>query len=292
MIPMKKVAVIGLGIMGGSIAKALKKSNKYYVVGYNKPEEINDKALKDGAVDEIWDGTAPLDTDITLLAVNPRVTFELLETLPYLLKKGSILTDICGIKGEVVSLGEEVCKRAGIRFVGGHPMAGRERSGYDYSTEDLFFNRSYILTETQNTDKEAINELSQMALDIGCAGVTITSPAHHDKMIAYTSQIPHILAGAYMNSPTSATHNGYSAGSYHDVSRVASVDENLWTQLFLANKENLLYEIDILIRNLQDYKDAVACMDGARLSGIIKTGRILKERDIIINGDEKPHKFG
>ena len=95
-----------------------------------------------------------------------------------------------------------------------------------------------------------------------------------------------------MNSPTSATHNGYSAGSYHDVSRVASVDENLWTQLFLANKENLLYEIDILIRNLQDYKDAVACMDGSRLSGIIKTGRILKERDIIINGDEKPHKFG
>jgi len=291
-IPMKKVAVIGLGIMGGSIAKALKKSNKYYVVGYNKPEEINDKALKDGAVDEIWDGTTPLDTDITLLAVNPRVTFELLETLPSLLKKGSILTDICGVKGEVVSLGEEVCKRAGIRFVGGHPMAGRERSGYDYSTEDLFFNRSYILTETQNTDKEAINELSQMALDIGCAGVTITSPAHHDKMIAYTSQIPHILAGAYMNSPTSATHNGYSAGSYHDVSRVASVDENLWTQLFLANKENLLYEIDILIRNLQDYKDAVACMDGSRLSGIIKTGRILKERDIIINGDEKPHKFG
>jgi len=289
---MKKVAVIGLGIMGGSIAKALKKSNKYYVVGYNKPEEINDKALKDGAVDEIWDGTTPLDTDITLLAVNPRVTFELLETLPSLLKKGSILTDICGVKGEVVSLGEEVCKRAGIRFVGGHPMAGRERSGYDYSTEDLFFNRSYILTETQNTDKEAINELSQMALDIGCAGVTITSPAHHDKMIAYTSQIPHILAGAYMNSPTSATHNGYSAGSYHDVSRVASVDENLWTQLFLANKENLLYEIDILIRNLQDYKDAVACMDGSRLSGIIKTGRILKERDIIINGDEKPHKFG
>lgn len=289
---MKKVAVIGLGIMGGSIAKALKKSNKYYVVGYNKPEEINDKALKDGAVDEIWDGTTPLDTDITLLAVNPRVTFELLETLPSLLKKGSILTDICGVKGEVVSLGEEVCKRAGIRFVGGHPMAGRERSGYDYSTEDLFFNRSYIFTETVNTNKEALNILSQMALDIGCSDVTITSPEYHDKMIAYTSQIPHILAGAYMNSPTSATHKGYSAGSYHDVSRVASVDENLWSQLFLQNKDNLLYEIDILIRNLQDYKEAVTRNDSSRLSGIIKTGRILKERDIIINGQEKPHKFG
>ena len=101
-----------------------------------------------------------------------------------------------------------------------------------------------------------------------------------------------LFLGAYMNSPTSATHKGYSAGSYHDVSRVASVDENLWSQLFLSNKDNLLYEIDILIRNLQDYKEAVARNDQSRLSGIIKTGRILKERDIIVNGQEKPHKFG
>ena len=289
---MQKIAVIGLGIMGGSIAKALKKSDKYYVIGYNRTEEITKRALSDGAIDEIWDGASPLDADITVLAVNPNVTFKLFETLPSLLKKGSILTDICGVKAEVVKTGEEVCKGKGIFFIGGHPMAGRERSGYDYSTEDLFFNRSYIFTETSNTDKEALNKLSAMALDIGCSDVTITSPEYHDKMIAYTSQIPHILAGAYMNSPTSATHKGYSAGSYHDVSRVASVDENLWSQLFLSNKDNLLYEIDILIRNLQDYKEAVARNDESRLSGIIKTGRILKERDIIVNGQEKPHKFG
>ena len=289
---MQKVAVIGLGIMGGSIAKALKKTDKYYVIGYNRTEEITKRALSDGAIDEIWDGVSPIDADITVLAVNPNVTYNLFETLPALLNKGSILTDICGVKAEVVKMGEAVCKDKGIFFIGGHPMAGRERSGYDYSTEDLFFNRSYIFTETQNTDKEALNKLSTMALDIGCSDVTITSPEYHDKMIAYTSQIPHILAGAYMNSPTSATHKGYSAGSYHDVSRVASVDENLWSQLFLSNKDNLLYEIDILIRNLQDYKEAVARNDQSRLSGIIKTGRILKERDIIINGQEKPHKFG
>ena len=278
--------------MGGSIAKALKKSGKYYVIGYNRTELVSKKALEDGVLDEIWNGTSPLDSDITILAVNPNVTFKLFETLPLLLKKGSILTDICGVKEEVVSRGEEIFSNVGVYFVGGHPMAGRERSGYDFSTADLFFNRSYIFTETKNTNTEALNTLSQLALDIGCSDVTITSPAHHDKMIAYTSQIPHILAGAYMNSPTSATHKGYSAGSYHDVSRVASVDENLWSQLFLANKENLLYEIDILIRNLQSYKDAVEHSDMARLSGIIKTGRILKERDIIVNGSEKPHKFG
>ena len=289
---MQKVAVIGLGIMGGSIAKALKKSNKYYVIGYNRTEEINKRALADGAIDEIWDGVSQIDADITVLAVNPNVTYKLFETLPALLKKGSILTDICGVKAEVVKTGEAACKDKGIFFIGGHPMAGRERSGYDYSTEDLFFNRSYIFTETSNTDKESLNKLSEMALDMGCLDITITSPEYHDKMIAYTSQIPHILAGAYMNSPTSATHKGYSAGSYHDVSRVASVDENLWSQLFLSNKDNLLYEIDILIRNLQDYKEAVARKDESRLSGIIKTGRILKERDIIVNGQEKPHKFG
>jgi len=289
---MQKVAVIGLGIMGGSIVKALKKSGKYYVIGYNRTTDISQRALADKAVDEIWDGASPLDADITVLAVNPNVTYDLFKTLPALLKKGSILTDICGVKAELVKKGEAVGREYGVHFIGGHPMAGRERSGYDYSTEDLFFNRSYIFTETVNTNKEALNILSQMALDIGCSDVTITSPEYHDKMIAYTSQIPHILAGAYMNSPTSATHKGYSAGSYHDVSRVASVDENLWSQLFLQNKDNLLYEIDILIRNLQDYKEAVTRNDSSRLSGIIKTGRILKERDIIINGQEKPHKFG
>ncbi len=289
---MQKVAVIGLGIMGGSIVKALKKSGKYYVIGYNRTTDISERALADKAVDEIWDGTSPLESDITVLAVNPNITYDLFKTLPSLLKKGSILTDICGVKAELVKAGEAVGKEYGIHFIGGHPMAGRERSGYDYSTEDLFFNRSYIFTETVNTNKEALNILSQLALDIGCSDVTITSPEYHDKMIAYTSQIPHILAGAYMNSPTSATHKGYSAGSYHDVSRVASVDENLWSQLFLQNKDNLLYEIDILIRNLQDYKEAVTRNDNSRLSGIIKTGRILKERDIIVNGQEKPHKFG
>lgn len=289
---MQRIAVIGLGLMGGSIVKALKKSSKYYIIGYNRTHAISEKALAEGVIDEIWDGNSPLDSDITVLAVNPDVTFSLLPAMPEFLRENSILTDICGVKEEVVKLGEEVCAKKGIRFVGGHPMAGRERSGYDFATEDLFFNRSYIFTETAKTDKEAINVLSQYALDLGCADVTLTSPEHHDEMIAYTSQIPHILAGAYMNSPTSAIHKGYSAGSYHDVSRVASVDENLWTQLFLANRENLLYEIDILIRNLEGYRDAVSRSDAARLSGIIKTGRILKERDIIINGSEKPHKFG
>lgn len=285
-----KVAIIGLGLMGGSIAKAMKKNGGYYVIGYDTDKEISALAKKSESVDEIWDGETALSSDITILAVNPRVALSLLETLPPLLKTQSILTDICGIKSEIVSKAEDVCKE--VYFVGGHPMAGRELSGFKYSDAELFFGRSYIITKTPKTNPSAIEKLKQMAMDIGCADVTVTTPEYHDKMIAYTSQLPHVLAGAYMNSPTSASHKGYSAGSYHDVSRVASVDEGLWTQLFSQNKKNLLFEIDILIKNLEDYRSALSDNDTDRLNNIIKTGRILKERDISLNGSEKPHKFG
>ena len=285
-----KVAIIGLGLMGGSIAKAMKKNGNYYVIGFDTDKEVLALATESKSIDEIWDGEAALSSDITILAVNPRVALSLLETLPPLLKPQSILTDICGIKSEIVSKGEDACKE--VCFVGGHPMAGRELSGFKYSDAELFFGRSYIITKTPKTNSSAIEKLKQMAIDIGCADVTVTTPEYHDKMIAYTSQLPHILAGAYMNSPTSASHKGYSAGSYHDVSRVASVDEGLWTQLFSQNKKNLLFELDILIKNLEDYRSALSDNDEDRLNNIIKTGRILKERDISLNGSEKPHKFG
>lgn len=289
---MQTIAIIGLGLMGGSIAKALKRSGKYQVFGFDTSGEVLNAALEQGVLDGVAQTDEYIDADITILAVEPRAALSLIEQLPGKLKKGSILTDICGIKGKIVSFGESVCEPLGISFVGGHPMAGREKSGFEFSDENLFYNRSYILTKTKNTNPAALDKLSKMAEDIGCADVTVTSPEHHDKMIAYTSQLPHILAGAYINSPTSVSHKGYSAGSYHDVSRVASVDENLWTQLFAANKGNLLFEIDILIKNLEGYRSAIEEEDAMRLQNIIRTGRILKERDIILNGSEKPHKFG
>ncbi len=289
---MKKVAIIGLGLMGGSVAKALKKRDEYTVLGADCDELVLKRALEEGVISSVWNGKTQLEADITLLCIGPSATKGFIENSIHLLKRGSILSDICGVKSEVVDFGERVASSCGIRFVGGHPMAGRERSGYEHSVENLFLNRSYIFTKTQNTDSDALGIMSAFAYDIGCSDVTVTSPEEHDRMIAFTSQLPHVLAGAYIKSPKSDRHKGFSAGSYHDVSRVASVDENLWTELFLSNKENLICEIETLIDRLTEYKRAIETNDCATLKEVIKQGRLLKERDITVNGNEKPHKFG
>ncbi len=289
---MKTVAVIGLGLMGGSVAKALKNHGGYTVIGADRDENVLNRALDECAICSVWDQSSYLLADITLLCVSPSVAVSFIKNSAAMLKKGSILSDICGIKREIVALGEAVCKPLGISFVGGHPMAGRELSGYEHSVENLFANRSYILTKTENTDRKALEKMSLLAKDIGCLDVTVTTPEEHDRMIAFTSQLPHVLAGAYIKSPQSDRHKGFSAGSYHDVSRVASVDENLWSELFLSNKDNLLSEIDMLINHLKEYRQAIEKNDRTAVSDAVKQGRILKERDITLNGNEKPHKFG
>lgn len=276
---MKTVAIVGLGLMGASIAKALKVSGKYTVIGCDRNEKTCEAAVKDGVISSVWDGKTQLECDITLLCIGPSAAEHFIQSSASLLKKGSILSDICGVKRSIVSLAERVCAPLGILFVGGHPMAGRERSGYESSKENLFINRSYILTKTPNTDQAALSVMSDFAYDIGCSQVTLTTPEEHDRMIAFTSQLPHVLAGAYIKSPRSDRHNGYSAGSYHDVSRVASVDENLWAELFIANGDNLVTEIDLLMEHLREYKTAIENNDRDAVSDAVRRGRILKERD-------------
>ncbi len=288
---MKRVAVIGLGLMGGSMAKALK-NKKYIVVGADSNGDVCVEAIKDKSVDSIWDMNSPLDVDVILLCLLPTATKQFLKDKLGFVRNGSIVSDICGIKREICEYAEKECLKNSLRFVGGHPMAGREKSGYRNSTAKLFENRSYILTPTDNTDKSAFEDMKRLAFDIGCSDVTVATPEEHDKMIAFTSQLPHILAGAYIKSPQSDRHLGFSAGSYYDVSRVASVDENLWKQLFMLNKDNLTDELDLLIKNLTEYKTALESNNIEELGSCIKRGRLLKERDINQNGNEKPHKFG
>ncbi len=289
---MKKIVIIGLGLMGGSMAKTLKKTKKYKIVGFDISANTLSLAHKGGFIDEIWNGKDKLDSDITVVALSPSRTIEFINKNIHLLKEGSILTDICGVKKSICTFAESKAEKYKVNYVGGHPMAGRELSGFANSVENLFINRSYIFTKTHKTDENALQQLSQIAYDLGCSDITITTPEKHDQMIAYTSQLPHILAGAYVKSPASDEHKGFSAGSYHDVSRVASVDENLWSELFLLNKENLLSEIDTLLKNITEYKEAIMNEDKQKILNAVKEGRLLKQRDIIKNGEEKPHKFG
>lgn len=288
---MKKVLIVGLGLMGGSIAKALP-AEKYTVFGADTSIAVCERAVKDGVVSDIWDMKSEICVDVVLLCTSPKTTESFLKERLTFVSSGAVVSDICGIKREIVSLGESECAKRGLHFVGGHPMAGRERNGYENSTPALFKNRSYILTKTDNTNSEAFEAMSRLALDIGCSDVTLTSPEEHDRMIAFTSQVPHVLAGAYMKSPSSDRHQGFSAGSYHDVSRVASVDENLWTELFISNSDNLINELSILINNLNEYQKALENADSVAVKEAIRQGRVLKERDITVNGTEKPHKFG
>ena len=286
-----RVCVVGLGLMGGSLAKALTKTNKYFVDGFDISPSVCEKALLCGCIEKVADFKKSGQYDIVFIALSPSLTVEFVKSNKEFLKC-AVVSDVCGVKVPVIAALKDFCRENDIFLVGGHPMAGREMNGFDNSTPDLFVNRYYIFTKDETTKEEHLALLRKVALDIGCIDVTVTTPKRHDQMIAFTSQLPHILAGTYIKSPSSEFHLGFSAGSYHDVSRVASIDENLWTQLFLSNRESLLNELDIFIDNINAYRDALMESNASRLNELIKTGRILKERDLKQNGEEKPHNFG
>lgn len=272
--------IVGLGLIGGSIAKTLKKNSDWMVSGYDICKDTVDDAIKCGAVDSIWNGETYCDADITVLCMQPTVTVSFLRGHAELLKKGSVVTDVCGIKQWIVENCSVICREHGLHFIGGHPMAGKERSGFKNSDENLFNRASYILTPVEGTDEKAINTAKQYIEALRAAKITITDPATHDRMIAFTSQLPHIIAGAYVKSPSCLDRKGFSAGSFKDVSRVATVDENLWAELFMKNKDMLLPEIDCLIEKLTEYRRAIENNDESALKNAIKEGRIIKENDL------------
>lgn len=288
---MEKILIVGLGLIGGSIAKALKARTDATVLGADRDMAVLKAAKAVSAIDGVWD-TKATDAGLVIVALSPHATIQFVADYADSFAKGTIVSDVCGVKSSVVAACEAVCNEKGLFFIGGHPMAGRECSGFANAVATLFEGRSYILTPTSNTSKEALSRMRKFALELGCATVTETTPEHHDKMIAYTSQLPHILAGAYIKSPTSEHHAGYSAGSFHDVSRVARVDEHLWSELFLENRGPLLQELNGLIARLEEYADALLAADSAALTEILRQARECKERDLMQNGREKPHPFG
>ncbi len=280
------ILIVGLGLIGGSIAKTLKKTSDWKITGFDISQETLQDAVRLGAVDSVWDGATSIDADLTVLCMQPTVSYEFLSSHISLLKKSSVVTDVCGVKEWVVENCGRLCNENGLHFVGGHPMAGKERSGFKNSDENLFNRASYILTPVEDTDDNALNTAKMYVEALKCAKLTVTDPKTHDRLIAFTSQLPHIIAGAYVKSPSCLDRKGFSAGSFKDVSRVATVDERLWTELFLKNKDMLLPEIDGLIEHLTDYRNAIVSGDANALSETIRQGRIIKEYDLL-NTDER-----
>ncbi len=270
------IAIVGMGLIGGSLGLAIKKRTGHTVIGIDRDEKVMEAVLSSGAADKI--GAQHLgEADLLILALDPHNATKVLNEYASMLKRGAIVTDVCGVKRAVVRECTPICRHHGLHFVGGHPMAGKERGGFENAAPDLFDGAYYIFTPQEDTPDFVLERLKQLALGIGCAGITLATPQQHDRMIAFTSQLPHVLAGAYVKSPQCPDHKGFSAGSFRDVSRVATVDETLWTQLFLKNADYLCSEIDLLIQNLKDCRGAVADRDAERLEQVLRQGRLRKE---------------
>ncbi|MBO5494956.1 MAG: prephenate dehydrogenase [Eubacterium sp.] len=270
------ILIVGLGLIGASLAKTLKKNTSHTVYGWNRTETVTKRALEEGVIDK----TGPLEeiipkADVTIVNFYPEAICPFIREHRDLFKKNSIVTDSCGIKTKICRELEN--EDFGFYFIGAHPMAGREVSGYDNSLDNLFDNASFICTPYKDTPRNKTDALVGLAQEMGFARTVVTDPEHHDEMIAFTSQIAHVLACSYVLSPLAPQHAGYSAGSYRDVSRVARINADMWTELFIDNKDALVREIDDLVSNLMKFKYCIVNGDAAQLHSLMEQGNKIKE---------------
>lgn len=273
-----KILIVGLGLIGGSLAKAFKKFTDYDIIGLDKDKNVMKKAVACGDIDKAFDGNFG-GIDIIISALFPRDTIEFVTENAKKIDKNTIVTDCGGVKEKVCDAVSPVAKENGFTFIGMHPMAGIEKFGYDNSLEDLFLGASLILTPCEDTPKDAVKKLGDTVLKAGFSSVKISTPKEHDEVIAYTSQLAHVVSGAYIKSETAKRHVGFSAGSFRDMTRVAHLNEYMWTQLFMDNRENLARETDELIERLKEYSDALKNDDKEKMFEILKTGR--EQKDLI-----------
>ncbi len=272
-----KIAVVGLGIIGGSFCRAIKKYTDHYVIGINRTAQTAQTALKSGAIDEIGTCESLSKADIVILAMYPQADIDFVKVNGRFIKKGAIVTDASGIKRAICPELKNLAQKFGFIFVGSHPMAGKEKNGFEASDADLYKNANFIITPC-GAKQKYVDILSSLARAIGFKTIKITTPEEHDRMIAFTSQLPHVLACSYVLSPCCPNHNGFSAGSYRDVSRVANINSKLWSELFLENKEPLVEELDILIGNITKIINAIKANDKETLTELLEKGHKVKEK--------------
>ena len=267
------VAIVGLGLIGGSMAKSIKNRTAHTVWGADLNSETMTMARMCGAIDApLTDENLP-QADLILVAIRPGAAIQWVREHTDRIAKSAILVDLCGVKRTVVAAIAPIAEQHGFAYIGGHPMAGRERGGFTASTEDLYVGASMILTPDKRTDMRLLETLKAFFLDLGFAGLTFSTPEEHDRIIAFTSQLAHIVSSAYVKSPEAQRRRGFSAGSFQDMTRVARLDEDMWTELFLDDADYLTAELDQLILHLTEYADALKARDGERLRALLKDGR-------------------
>lgn len=276
-----KVGIVGLGLIGGSIAKAIKNHTEHEVFGTDLQEPVIYKAILLEAIDGKLEEAMIGDCDYMILALYPGAAVDYMKAHGKELKRGAVVIDCCGVKEAVCSEIYPIAAEQGFSYVGGHPMAGIEFSGFEHSQKNLFKHASMILTPQTDMSIQEMERLKKFWVSLGFNHVQLSTPEEHDQIIAFTSQLAHVVSSAYVKSPTSLKHKGFSAGSYKDLSRVAKLNETMWTELFLLNRENLVNEIDGMIERLQEYRDAIFEANEKDLCALLREGT---ERKVLIDG--------
>ena len=264
--------------MGGSYAEALTKKG-YTVNAVTKEQSSVDFALEKGIINY---GTTKLDksiisaADLVIFALYPHVFTEWIEKNQHLLKSGAVITDVTGVKGCIVYKIQEIL-RPDVEFIAAHPMAGREVCGVENSDSGIFRGANYIVVPTEKNTAGAIELCRDLGEKLGFHRVAELSVEKHDEMIAFTSQMAHLVSNAYIKSPTARAHKGFSAGSYKDMTRVAWLNAPMWSELFLENRDNMLHELDCLMDRLMEYRTAIAEDDPDALTQLLEDGKKRKE---------------
>lgn len=271
-----KVGILGLGLIGGSMARA------YAVAGHtvyaaDLDESTLSFAMLSGAVHGRLDEETIPACELLLLAIYPGGSAKWLEDNGRLVDSGALVLDLCGIKQEVCKRCFPVARKYGFTFVGGHPMAGSHFSGFKYSRADLYKGAPMVLVPPRFDDIDLLQRVKDAMAPCSFGMFSVTTAEEHDRMIAFTSQMPHVLSNAFIKSPSARQHKGFSAGSYKDLTRVAWLNAPMWSELFLENRDNLLFELNTYLDSLTAYRDALEARDGERLTALLEAGKKAKE---------------
>ena len=272
-----KVGVCGLGLIGGSMAKAYR-AEGHEVLGFDINEATVGYALLADIINDRLTEERLSECDLIFVALYPEATMEYLERIAPLVDKSAVIIDLCGTKRQVCEVGFALARKHGFTFVGGHPMAGKQYSGIKYARENLFKGAPMVIVPPVYDDMAFIDRIKTLLSPAGFGKLSVTTAEDHDRIIAFTSQLAHVVSNAYVKSPTARVHKGFSAGSYKDMTRVAWLNENMWTELFLENKEPLLFELDSIICSLTEYRAALERNDREGLRSLLRDGREAKEK--------------
>ncbi len=270
------IGVVGLGLIGGSLAKAIRENTEHTVWGYDIAEPVIYRAKLIEAIHEPLTEENLPECDILILAIYPRDTLEFMEKNAPKLKKGSIVVDCCGVKMAVCHPCWVLAERYGFTFIGGHPMEGLAKIGFENSTGTLFRNAGMIICPGKDLDIETMKRLKDVFDAIGFTHYEVATPEKHDRLISYTSQLAHVLSNAYVKLPKAQEHKGFSAGSFRDLTRVSYLNEVMWAELFMLNRANLAEDVEALIGELQKYADALRAGDETQLRELLRIGKECK----------------